>query len=414
MTATPVINEVIVSGDGMSSHPSHPLLFEPLAIRGFVARNRVMVSPMQQYASHDGVANDHHLVHLGRFAMGGAGMVIAEATAIEPPGRMSNADLGLWSDDQIPPLARITRFLRSQGAVPGIQLVHAGRKGSMQAPWDGMGPLTEADAARGDPPWPTIGPSAVSPGPGWQTPAAMSVAEIAANVRLWAEAAHRAAQAGFEIIDLHGAHGYLLHAFLSPLSNCRSDRYGGSIENRMRYPLEVVAAIRAAIPESCALFYRLSLLDGVEGGWTLADSLVFCRELIASGVDVIDCSSGGATTDRSSDVRVRRGYAFHAPYSREIRQGLDGGLVATVGLIVDPQQAEAVLQAGDADIIAIGRELLIDPNWTFRAERVLKGEGYDNWPRESGWWLDKRVAAISKLDEEGETPMTRYLPGHSD
>lgn len=398
----------------MSMHTSRPLLFEPLAIRGFVARNRVMVSPMQQYASHDGTANDHHLVHLGRFAMGGAGMVIAEATAIEPAGRMASADLGLWSDDQIPPLARIASFVRSQGSVPGIQLVHSGRKGSMQAPWDGMGALTEADAARGDPPWQTIAPSAVSPGPGWPTPAAMSIAEIAANVELWAAAARRAAQAGFEIIDLHGAHGYLLHAFLSPLSNSRNDRYGGSIENRMRYPLEVVDAIRAAIPESCALFYRLSLLDGVEGGWTMADSLVFCRELIARGVDVIDCSSGGAIADRSNDVRIRRGYAFHAPYSREIRQNLDGGLVATVGLIVDPQQAEAVLQAGDADIIAIGRELLIDPNWTFRAERVLKGESYDNWPRESGWWLDKRIAAIRKLDQEGETPMTRYLSGRSD
>lgn len=393
----------------MTAPPApRPLLFEPLAIRGFVARNRVMVSPMQQYASHDGTANDHHLVHLGRFAMGGAGMVIAEATAIEPAGRIAGSDLGLWSDEQIAPLARVAAFIRSQGAVPGIQLIHAGRKGSMQAPWDGMGPLTETDAARGDPPWPTIGPSAVSAGPGWPTPAEMTFAEIAANVALWAEAARRAAEAGFDIIDLHGAHGYLLHAFLSPLSNHRQDGYGGSLANRMRYPLEVIAAMRAAIPESVALFYRLSLLDGIEGGWTIADSLVFCRELIARGVDVIDCSSGGAIADRSSDVRVRRGYAFHAPYSREMRQGLDSGLVATVGLIVDPFQAEAVLQAGDADIIAIGRELLVDPNWAFRAERALRGESYDDWPREAGWWLDKRIAAIRKLDEEGETPMTRY------
>jgi 2,4-dienoyl-CoA reductase-like NADH-dependent reductase (Old Yellow Enzyme family) len=236
----------------------------------------------------------------------------------------------------------------------------------------------------------------------------MSPSEIAANVRLWAEAAHRAAKAGFEIIDLHGAHGYLLHAFLSPLSNHRTDSYGGSLENRMCFPLEVISAIRAAIPASCAIFYRLSLLDGIDGGWTMADSLVFCRELLARGVDVIDCSSGGAIADRSSDTRVRRGYAFHAPYSREMRQGLDGGLVATVGLIVDPFQAEAVLQAGDADIVAIGRELLVDPNWTFHAERALKGESYDAWPRESGWWLDKRIAAIRKLDEEGETPMSRY------
>lgn len=398
----------------MKSRPeqSSPiLLFEPLTIRGFVSRNRVMVSPMQQYASRDGLANDHHLVNLGRFAMGGAGMVIAEATAIEPTGRISNKDLGLWSDKQIEPLARIATFLKSQGSVPGIQLVHAGRKGSMQAPWDGMGPLTAADAARGDPPWPTIGPSAISPGPGWPTPREMSPADIAENVRLWAQAAARAAQAGFAIIDLHGAHGYLLHAFLSPLSNCRADSYGGSLENRMRFPLEVVSAIRAAVPESCALFYRLSLLDGIEGGWTLADSLVFCRELLARGVDVIDCSSGGAIADRSSDTRVRRGYAFHAPYSREIRQGLDGGLIATVGLIVDPFQAEALLQAGDADIVAVGRELLVDPNWAFHAQRALEGENYNAWPREAGWWLDKRIAAIRMLQEEGETPMSRYSQG---
>lgn len=398
----------------MNPPPSASLLFEPLTIRGFTAPNRVMVSPMQQYASDDsGLANDFHLVQLGRFAMGGAGMVIAEATAIEPAGRMSHTDLGLWSDDHVAPLARVAAFIASQGAIPGIQLVHAGRKGSMQAPWDGMGPLTEADTARGEAPWPTIGPSAISPGPGWAVPAEMSEADIAANVAQWAAAAARAAAAGFRIIDLHGAHGYLLHAFLSPLSNHRSDGYGGSLANRMRYPLEVVRAIRAAIPEGCALFYRLSVLDGIDGGWTTEDSLVFCCELLAAGVDVIDCSSGGAIADRSSDVRVRRGYAFHAPYSRAIKQGLGqqgsrGGLVATVGLIVDPVQAEAVLRAGDADIVAIGRELLVDPNWTHRARSELLGESYDAWPRQAGWWLDKRVAALRKLEDEGETPLTRY------
>lgn len=378
-------------------------------IRGFTALNRVMVSPMQQYASDDsGLANDFHLVQLGRFALGGAGMVIAEATAIEPAGRMTHTDLGLWSDDHIAPLARIAAFVAGQGAVPGIQLVHAGRKGSMQAPWDGMGPLTEADTRRGEAPWPTIGPSAISPGLGWAVPRVMSEADIAVNITQWADAARRAAQAGFRIIDLHGAHGYLLHAFLSPLSNHREDGYGGSLANRMRYPLEVVSAIRAAIPAECALFYRLSVLDGVAGGWTVEDSLVFCRELLARGVDVIDCSSGGAVADRSSDTRVRRGYAFHAPYSRAMREGLNAGLVATVGLIVEPEQAEAVLRAGDADIIAIGRALLAEPNWTHRARHALMGESYDAWPREAGWWLDKRMGSLRKLEEAGETPMTRY------
>lgn len=398
----------------MTKSERKPLLLEPLAIRGFVSRNRVMVSPMQQYASSDGYATDYHLVHLGRFALGGAGMVIAEATAISPEGRMANSDLGIWSDDYIAPLARIASFLKSQGAVPGIQLVHAGRKAAIQAPWDGAGPLTESDAARGDPPWPTIGPSAISPGPGWQTPREMTLDDIAKNTQLWADAARRAAAAGFEIIDLHGAHGYLLHAFLSPLSNARKDRYGGDLQNRMRFPLEVVSAIRAAIPDTVGLFYRLSVLDGLEGGWTTADSVVFCRELMARGVDVIDCSSGGAVADRSSDSRVRRGYAFHAPYSRELRQGVGAGLFATVGLIVDAEQAEAVLQAGDADIIAIGRELLVDPNWTLRAGHTLKGEAYDDWPRESGWWLDKRMRVIGSLRQQGETPLTRYGEGEGD
>jgi 2,4-dienoyl-CoA reductase-like NADH-dependent reductase (Old Yellow Enzyme family) len=382
-------------------------LFTPLQLRGFVARNRIMVSPMQQYASPDGYANDYHLVHLGRFALGGAGIVIAEATGIEPTGRISSSDLGLWSDDHIPALSRIATFLSAYGAIPGIQLVHAGRKAAIQAPWDGAGPLTEADAARGDPPWPVQGPSPIAAGPGWQTPVEMSVTDIRRTIELWAEASARASRAGYKVIDLHGAHGYLLHSFLSPLSNHRSDAYGGSLANRMRYCLEVVEAIRAAIPADVALFYRLSLLDGIEGGWTLDDSVTLSRELYARGVDVVDCSSGGALADRSRDSRVRRGYAFHAPYSRELR-ARTGGLVATVGLIVDPRQAEAVLQSGDADIVAIGRELLVEPNWPHRARAELMGEAYDEWHREAGWWLEHRRAAIEKLRAAGETPLTRY------
>ena len=388
---------------------THPisLLFTPLELRGRIARNRVMVSPMQQYASPDGLANDYHLVHLGRFALGGAGIVIAEATAIEPAGRVAAADLGLWSDVQIPGLKRVADFLRNYGAVPGIQLIHAGRKGAMQAPWNGAGPLTQADAARGEPPWQVLGPSAISAGAGWQVPIEMSVAEIVRNIGLWAQAAARAAQAGFDIIDLHGAHGYLLHSFLSPLSNQRSDRYGGSLNNRMRYPIEVAEAIRAAIPDHVSLFYRLSLLDGLAGGWTLDDSVILAKELFARGVDVLDCSSGGAIADRSSDSRVRRGYAFHAPYSRELK-ARTGGMVATVGLIVDPHQAEAVLQAGDADIVALGRELLLEPSWTNRARHALLGEEYDSWHREAGWWLQRRMPALQALREAGETPLTRY------
>jgi 2,4-dienoyl-CoA reductase-like NADH-dependent reductase (Old Yellow Enzyme family) len=385
------------------------ILFSPLTIRGARSPNRVMVSPMQQYASREGMANDYHLVQLGRFALGGAGMVIAEACAIEPAGRMSHADLGLWDDAQIPPLARIADFLKEQGSVPGIQLVHAGRKGSIQMPWDGMRPLGPADAERGEPPWDVLGPSAISAGPGWPVPGAMSASEIDANIRLWADAARRAASAGFEIINLHGAHGYLLHAFLSPLANQRTDEYGGTLENRMRFPLKVVRAIRAALPDRTALFYRLSLLDGVDGGWREEDSAIFCRALLEAGVDLIDCSSGGATTDRSNDSRIRRGYAFHAPYSARIRRET-GGLVATVGLIVDPGQAEAVLQAGEADIVALGREMMANPNWALHARAALLGEDFSAWHREARWGLERRAVLVRQLDEDGETPLSRYRP----
>lgn len=384
-----------------------PLLFQPLALRGVTAPNRIMLSPMQQYASPDGLAGDFHLVHLGRYALGGVGIVMVEVTAIEPRGRISHHDLGLWDDTQIAPLRRISDFLSNQGAVPAIQLGHAGRKAGIQAPWDGFGPLTEADAARGEAPWSTIGPSALAAGEDWRVPAEMSEADMEANVALWAAAAHRAAQAGFKVVELHGAHGYLLHSFLSPISNRRGDLYGGSLANRMRFPLAVVEAVRAALPADCAFFYRLSALDGVEGGWTLDESIVFCRELLTRGVDLIDCSSGGATADRSFEARVRRGFAFHAPYSRHLRERIDGP-VATVGLIVQPDQAEAVLQAGDADLIVVGRELLADPNWPRRAKHLLCGQSYEDWQREAGWWLDKRMPVIAKLRESGETPLTRY------
>lgn len=383
------------------------LLFTPLTIRGVSSRNRVMVSPMCQYAAEGGLANDYHLVHLGRFALGGAGIVIAEATAVEECGRISNGDLGLWSDEQIGPLRRVSDFLRQYGAVPGIQLGHAGRKAATQAPWNGAGPLGESDRARGDAPWPVIGPSPIAAGQGWQVPAEMTLEEIARVIESWGQAARRADEAGFDIIDVHGAHGYLLHSFLSPISNLRTDEYGGSLENRMRFPLAVVDAIRRYWPKEKALFYRLSALDGIEGGWTIEDSVVFCRAMLEHGVDVIDCSSGGAIADRTRDTRIRRGYGFHVPYSAHIRKAT-GGLVATVGLIVEPEQAEAILQAGEADIIAIGREFQFNANWAVQAEMKLGRKDFDHWHKESGWWLDKRASVIAKLESAGETPLDRY------
>lgn len=383
------------------------MLYSTMTLRGMTSRNRIMVSPMCQYSARDGIANDYHLVHLGRFALGGAGIVIAEATAVEARGRITSGDLGLWCDAQIEPLRRVTEFLREHGAVPGVQLGHAGRKASTQAPWKGHGPLTEADRERGDPPWVVVGPSAIPAGPGWPVPHALSEEDMTAIIDAWCDAAHRADLAGFDIIDFHGAHGYLLHSFLSSLSNHRIDHYGGSIENRMRFPLQVVEAVRRRWPSHKATFYRLSVVDGIEGGWTLQDSEIFCRELYERGVDVIDVSSGGAIADRTSDARIRRTYGFHAPYSAHLRRTL-GGLVATVGLVVEGRQAEAILQAGDADLIAVGREFQNDPNWALHAQSQLLGERFSDWPPQSGWWLDKRTSLLTNLQRSGESPLDRY------
>jgi 2,4-dienoyl-CoA reductase-like NADH-dependent reductase (Old Yellow Enzyme family) len=400
------------------------LLSSPIRIRGLSARNRIVLSPMCMYASGaDGLANDYHLVHLGRMALGGAGIVIAEATAVEARGRVSSGDLGLWSDDHIEPLSRVARFVKGHGAIPGIQLAHAGRKASTQAPWNGNGPLGESDAQRGDSPWQVVGPSEVAAGAGWPVPESLSLHDLQAMVSAWRDAARRATQAGFEVIDIHGAHGYLLHSFLSPISNRRTDHYGGSFLNRMRLALEVVEAVRSELPVERALFYqlpveralfyRLSAIDGVAGGLELEDSVAFVRELYARGVDVIDTSTGGISTDRVVDTRVGRGYSFHAPFSKHIRS-FAGGLVGVVGLIVDAHQAEAVLQAGEADLVFLGRELLSNPNWPHHAQAQLQGEAFDQWHKEAGWWLARRASLLCKLRDSGETPMTRFQSADSE
>jgi len=388
-----------------SEGPEGPALFSPLRLREVESPNRVMVSPMCMYASTDGFADDYHLVHLGRFALGGAGIVVAEATAVSPEGRISHQDLGLWDDAHGEALAPVVRFIAEHGAVPGIQLSHAGRKASAQPAYAGGSPLAEGDPS-GEP-WPTIGPSAISPGPGWQVPQEMSVADIERSVEEWAEAARRAVEAGFRVIELHGAHGYLLHSFFSPISNQRSDRYGGSFENRMRYPLEVARAVRARIGEGVALLYRISVTDGVEGGLTPEDNARLAVALGEAGVDMIDTSSGGIVTDRSVDTRVRRGYAFHASFSGELRAST-GMPVATVGLIVDPQQAEALLASGEADLVVMGRELLDDPNWPHRARRALSAEDWTSWHREAAVHLRGRARVLAQLEADGETPMSRF------
>ena len=369
--------------------PSRPRLFTPLALRGVTLKNRIVISPMCQYSAVDGHANDWHLVHLGRFALGGAGMVFTEATAVEARGRITHGDLGLWEDGQIAGLSRVANFLRAHGAVPAIQLAHAGRKASMQRPWHGNGPLDERDRARGDLPWQVVAPSALPLDEGWLVPHELSVAEIAALQDAWRRAARRALAAGFDVLEMHSAHGYLGHEFLSPLSNRRGDRYGGDLAGRMRFTLETAEAVREVWPQDKPLFVRVSSVDGLEGGWTIEDTVTLARELAARGVDVVDCSSGGLAGSATA-ARVKRGPGFQVPFAERVRREA-GVKTMAVGLILEAQQAEAILEAEQADLIAIGREALYDPSWALHAEAALGLQGeFESWPVQSGWWLERR------------------------
>lgn len=377
---------------------SSPLLFEPIGLRDVRAKNRVVVSPMCQYSALEGVVNDWHLVHLGKFAQGGAGIVFVEATAVEERGRITHGDVGLWSDGQIPGLARIAAFLRAQGAVPAIQLAHAGRKASMARPWYGNGPLTADDLARGDHAWHTLGPTDAPVAECWQAPAPASDADLAALREAFVAAARRAQAAGFDIAEVHAAHGYLLHSFLSPISNRRTDRYGGTLENRMRFPLEVARAVRAAWPAEKPLFVRCSSIDDVEGGWSLEDTVAFARELAGAGVDVLDCSSGGIAGSATAATKtlLRRVPGFQLPFAERVRR--DTGLkTMAVGLILTPRQAEEALQAGRADLIAVGREALFHPNWPLHAALELGADPqFASWPQQYGWWLTRREASLQR------------------
>jgi 2,4-dienoyl-CoA reductase-like NADH-dependent reductase (Old Yellow Enzyme family) len=375
-----------------------PLLFQPIRLRDITARNRLVVSPMCQYSARDGHVTDWHLVHLGKFAQGGAGIVFVEATAVERRGRITHGDTGIWDDEHIAGLRRIADFVRSQGAVPALQLAHAGRKASMARPWYGNGPLTAEDHARGDKPWSTVAPTEMPIDDGWIAPRAFQRGDFQTVLTAFRNAVRRAVAAGFDIIELHAAHGYLLHTFLSPLSNTRTDEYGGSRENRMRFPLEVARAVREDWPRSKPLFVRVSSIDDVEGGWSLDDTVAFAKELQAIGVDVIDCSSGGiaGSATAATKMLLPRVPGFQLPFSERIRN--EGIKTMAVGLILTPQQAEEALQAGRADLIAIGREALYDPNWPLRAAQAL---GVDpdmgRWPVQYGWWLTRRESLLRKL-----------------
>lgn len=378
-------------------------LFTPWSCRDVAARNRVVISPMQQYAAHEGLANDWHLIHLARFALGGAGVVFAGATAVEPRGRNTHGDLGLWHDGQIEPLARVAHTLKTHGAVPAIQLGHTGRKGGLQTWWHGHGPLNQADAARGEPAWPVVGPSALPTGEGWPTPEALSVDGIARLVDAYGQAARRAHAAGFEVLEVHGAHGYLIHQFLSPVANTRTDAYGGDALRRQRFALEVAESVRRHWPRQLPLFWRVSLADLDSGDLRHEDLTGLCAALRERGVDVIDASSAGGISSYPTRLQSRRSdLDFRADDGQRLRHEA-GVQVMAVGNIIVPEQAEALLQAGQADLVAIGREALYNPNWALHAERALGlDNGMAHWPRPYRMWLTRRAASADAVRDAAD------------
>lgn len=346
------------------------LLFSPLALREVTLPNRVVVSPMCMYSSANGFANDFHLVHLGSFALGGAGLIFTEATAVCPEGRISPEDLGLWRDDHVTMLARIADFVHDHGAHLGVQLAHAGRKASTYAPFRGRGAVP--DVAGG---WTVLGPSAVAYSDIYRTPREMTPDDIAKVVADFRAATRRAIMVGFDAVEVHAAHGYLLHQFLSPLSNLRTDEYGGSFENRARLLLEVVRAVRDAWPSHLPLFVRLSATDWVPAGWNLDDTARLSALLEAEGVDVVDVSSGGL----SAEQRITASPGYQVPFAQRVRGEAHVKTMA-VGLITEPEQAETILQEGSADLIAVARALLRDPRWPQHAARLLGADA--PWPQQ--------------------------------
>ncbi|MCF8533161.1 MAG: NADH:flavin oxidoreductase/NADH oxidase [Reyranella sp.] len=371
---------------------SKPLLFTPFTMRGVVAPNRCVVSPMVQYRATDGEVNDYHLVHLGKFALGKFGIVFTENCAVEPQGRVTQGDLGLWDDSQIESHRRLVRFLKQEGALAATQITHAGRKGSTPRSFDKPGELGPREA--GWKKWEVVGPSAVPAGEGYPTPRQLAAAELEALVRKFGEAARRADAAGYDVIEIHGAHGYLLAQFLSPISNTRNDQYGGDRAGRMRFPLAAAQAVRSNWPEHKPMFIRVSAVDGA-GGWDVEDTIAYARELKAIGIDVVDTSSGGLT-GLSTALPVKRSLGFQVPFAAAVKRGA-GIPTMAVGLILDGPQAEAILQAGDADLIAIGRQALYDPFWALHAAQELGCDSdFDMWTPEYGWWLEKRKNNLPK------------------
>lgn len=340
-----------------------PHLFQPLTIKSITLRNRIGVSPMCQYSSEDGTATDWHLVHLGSRAVGGAGLIIAEATAVSPEGRITPGDAGIWADKHIEPVARINRFIKQHGAVPGLQIAHAGRKASAARPWEGGAHLSDENGG-----WPTVAPSAIAFGGDLpKVPRRMTEADICKVQNDFAAAAKRALTAGVEFLEIHSAHGYLSHEFLSPLANQRTDKYGGSFENRCRFLLETTRSVRAVWPDKLPLAVRLSTVDWMPGGWEIEDSIALAKQLKAAGVDLIDCSSGGTVPD----AKIHVGAGYQVPFAERIRREANM-LTAAVGQITEPTHADEIIRNGRADIVLLAREFLRDPYWPLRASKALR------------------------------------------
>lgn len=366
-----------------------PLLFTPIELRGITARNRVVVSPMCQYSSDCGGPTDFHLVHLGKLAMGGAGIVFCEETSVEERGRKSYHCAGIYDDAHIPQYRRINDFLRAHGAVPAIQIGHAGRKGSGCSPWEGYRPLTEEDARKGKPPWTTVSSSLLAASDTAPMPHALTREEIREVVERWREAALRSLDAGYDIIEVHAAHGYLIHQFLSPLANLRTDEYGRDLQGRMRLCLEIVEAVRAVWPADRPVFMRVSAVDGLNSRWSVDDTVELVRAARERGVDVVTTSSGGIHGAGTATL-VPRKPGYHVPYAERVRRETGMKTIA-VGLITEAKHAEEILQKGQADMIALARELLWNPNWPVHAARELGVPDYlDLLPLGYAWWLRRR------------------------
>jgi 2,4-dienoyl-CoA reductase-like NADH-dependent reductase (Old Yellow Enzyme family) len=384
----------VADGPTKLTEAAPPKLFQPFQIRGLALKNRLVVPPMVHYRCEAGnTCGTFHIVHLGRYALGGFGLVFVEATAVEEIGLINEHDLGIWSEAQLESFKPLIAFMKRQDTAIGIQLAHGGRKASSQTAMQGMGPLTEDNLKAGAKVWQPVGPTAEPVAKGWLTPRQLTTSECKAMVGTWAAAAKNAVKAGFDLIEIHAAHGYLLASFLSPVSNTRSDEYGGDRAGRMRLPLQIVETVRREMPAAMPLFLRVSSVDGTSEGWNMDDTVAFARELKLRGVDVIDCSSGGISGSATA-AQVQRSLGFQVPFAQRVREQADIATMA-VGLILEAQQAETILERGQADLIAVGRQSQYNPNIAHHWGHELGiNSRFEDWTPEYGWWLEKRVRTM--------------------